>query len=86
MTQKEFNEKYAPFTKEGFEKHGPLEFDEPGVTEFLDSIFQDLILIPGFKVSQIKLKFGSVRFYSNLKSNHLGYLIENKISKILNKE
>lgn len=78
MTSTEFNEKYKDYLQEGF--YG-LNFNNPDVTKFLDNIFQDLITIPGFKYSQIKMKFGSARFYSTLKSG-LQYLIEGEIDKI----
>jgi hypothetical protein len=83
MTKKEFNEKYKDYTKEGFEKYGPLEFDITKATEFLDDIFQDLILIPGFQVIQIKEKFSHSRFYSTLKSKNIQSFIETKLTKFL---
>jgi hypothetical protein len=79
MTQKEFNEKYKNFLREGF--YG-LGFDDPDVILFLDNIFQTLTLIPGFQYIKIKLKFGMARFYSNIQSD-LNYLIEEKINEIL---
>lgn len=67
MTAKEFNEKYKDYIEEGFEDQG-LSFDEPVVTDYLDKLFTDLIKIPGFQYSQIKLKFGMCRFYTNLRT------------------
>lgn len=63
MTTEEFNEKYKDYLEEG---HYGLDISYPAVVEYLDKIFQDLIKIPGFKYSQIKLKFNSSRFYTNL--------------------
>lgn len=61
MTAKEFNEKYKAYISEGFTG---LEFDIPEVTTFLDSIMDGgLVNIPGFKLHQVKLKFGMCRFY-----------------------
>jgi len=40
-----------------------LDFDVPQVTEYLDQAMQDLIMIPGFELHQIKLKFDWPRFY-----------------------
>jgi hypothetical protein len=60
MTQREFNEKYKQWIPEGW--HG-LEFDVPQVTEYMDKIMQDMILIPGFELHQIKMKFDWPRFY-----------------------
>jgi len=81
MTAQEFNEKYKAYIEKGFE-YGPLEFDVPEATEFLDKVFTDLILIPNFTFAQIKVKFNSVRFYSTLKGN-LGHLIEKELKQIL---
>lgn len=81
MTRAEFNEKYKAYIEPGFEKQG-LEFDVPSCTIFLDSIFRDLIMIPGFTYSQIKFKFGMCRFYTNLESSSLTYLIEGKINEL----
>ena len=52
----------------------------------MDKVFQDLIKIPGFKYSQIKLKFSSCRFYSNLYETfpELGRLIVNDVEKEIN--
>ena len=58
MKAEEFNIKYKDYLEEG---HYGLAFNDPGVMIFLDDIFQDLIKIPGFKYSQIKLKFGKCR-------------------------
>lgn len=81
MTAEQFNEKYKPFIEEGFEGQG-LEFDLPIITKQLDKIFEDLIRIPDFRYSQIKIKFGSARFYTKgLKG--LGSLVEDKINMLL---
>jgi hypothetical protein len=82
MTSDEFNEKYKAFLEEG---HYGLSFDNERVTDMLDNIFKDLTLIPGFQYSQIKLKFGMPRFYSNLNSTRLMYMIEQEINEIVNK-
>lgn len=82
MKTKEFNEKYKAFIEPGFEDQG-LEFEYEIVTSFLDEIFGDLTLIPGFQYSQIKLKFGQCRFYTNLKSVKLSSMIENRVDKLI---
>ena len=67
MTAEEFNKKYREFCESGFEDFGPLEFDILEVTEFLNTLFENILIhIPDFKVAQIKLKFGNTRFYSSL--------------------
>jgi hypothetical protein len=63
MTTDEFNEKYKDYLEEG---HYGLDISIPEVTNKLDEIFQGLIKIPGFKYHQIKSKFGTSRFYTNL--------------------
>lgn len=83
MTRDEFNQKYLPYTKPGFEKYGPLEFDVPAATEFLDDLFKDLIKIPGFQVAQIKVKFNWCCFYSNLESATLRGFIEKTLKDLV---
>ena len=60
MTREEFNHKYKQWIPEGW---SGLDFDMPQVTEYLDQVMQDLVLIPGFELHQIKLKFNMARFY-----------------------
>ena len=60
MTQQEFNLKYKQWIPEGW---SGLEFDVPQVTEYLDQVMQDLVLMPGFELHQIKLTFNMARFY-----------------------
>jgi hypothetical protein len=63
MTTEEFNKKYKYYLEEG---HYGLDISYPSVIKYLDKVFQDLVKIPGFKYSQIKLKFNYSRFYTNL--------------------
>lgn len=83
MTATDFNEKYKQYIPEGW--YG-LEFDIPVVTEYLDEVMQDLIIISGFELHQIKLKFGMARFYwtTDWKDKHLEAAIEFKIEKQIN--
>ena len=60
MTQREFNEKYKQWIPAGW---GGLEFEVPEVIEYLDLVMQDMTLIPGFELHQIKMKFDWPRFY-----------------------
>lgn len=86
MTPKEFNEKYKDYLEEHY--YG-LDISYPSVVNYLDEIFQELIKIPGFKYSQIKLKFNTCRFYTNLfdivpkLSHFISYQIENKINTLV---
>ena len=83
MTSNEFNEKYKPYIPEGW--YG-LGFSIPDVTDYLDKEMEDLILIPGFELHQVKLKFNMARFYfqTNWKDKGLEAVIENKIENKIN--
>ena len=83
MDAKNFNEKYKQYIPEGW--YG-LEFDIPEVTEYLDRIMQDMILIPGFELHQIKLKFDWPRFYftTDFKDKGLELAIAVKIQEQIN--
>ena len=59
----QFNKKYEDYLETG---HYGLDIQDAVIIEYLDKQFEDLIKIPGFKYSQIKLKFNSCRFYNNL--------------------
>ena len=78
MSSNDFNKKYKEYLED---RHYGLAIDNPTIVDFLDSIFKDLTKIPGFKYSQIKMKFGMARFYSTLGVD-LSYLIEDKINTI----
>jgi len=63
MNSNQFNQKYSTYLEEG---HYGLDIDIPVIVSYLDEIFQELAQIPGFKYTQIKLKFSEGRFYNNL--------------------
>ena len=83
MTASEFNEKYKGYLEEG---HYGLDISTPSIIKYLDEMFQDLIKIPGFKYSQIKEKFNTSRFYTNLYEliGKPGLIINNEVERILN--
>ena len=83
MTANEFNEKYKPYIPKGW--YG-LGFDILEVTDYLDGVMEDLIMIPGFELHQVKLKFNMARFYfqTNWKDKALEAVIENKIENKIN--
>ena len=83
MTENEFNEKYKEYLEEG---HYGLAINTPSIIQYLDEIFQGLIKIPGFKYSQIKEKFSTSRFYTNLYKliGKPGLIIDNEVEKTLN--
>ena len=83
MTANEFNEKYKEYLEEG---HYGLDISTPSIIKYLDEMFQDLIKIPGFKYSQIKEKFNTSRFYTNLYEliGKPGFIISNEIESNLN--
>ena len=62
MTVEEFDEKWSAYLEEG---HYGLDINHSDVIEYLDQEFEKLSLIPGFSYSQIKEKFGTLRFYTS---------------------
>lgn len=65
MSFEELDKKYEPYTEEGFtgiEFWADDEYNN-NICELLDAIIS---IYPDFKLSQLKLKFGMVRFYTNL--------------------
>lgn len=80
MNSLEFNEKWKNWLEPG---HYGMDIDDPSVCEYLDKVFQDLTTVPGFQFSQIKMKFGSSRFYCDpwfIDTRQ----IEHKINQIIN--
>jgi len=78
MNSNQFNQKYSTYLEEG---HYGLDIDIPAIVSYLDEIFQELIRIPGFQYSQIKLKFSEGRFYNNL-----DVILGLKLSRMINTE
>ena len=83
MTSEEFNEKYKQYIPEGW--YG-LGFNISDVTDYLDNVMEELILIPGFELHQIKLKFNMSRFYfeTNWKDKSLEAALMIKIEGRIN--
>lgn len=81
MTTEEFNNKYSDYLEKGF--YG-LEIGDSDVIKYLDEKFQEFIKIPNFKYFQIKLKFGSSRFYTKELSIELNSEVEQAINLIIN--
>ena len=79
MTSFDFNKKYAEYLEEG---HYGLAINIDTVVNYLDKKFQELILIPGFKYSQIKLKFNMSRFYCEPREIDT-YEIEKEIDRLV---
>jgi hypothetical protein len=84
-TAEEFNKKYEIYIEKGFEG---LEFSNEKVLEFLENLFESVFIhIPRFRFSQIKLKFGYCRFYSDSLpifittkvEEHINLLIKSKV-------
>jgi hypothetical protein len=84
MTQREFNEKYKQWIPQGW--HG-LEFDVQEVTEYMDTVMQDMTLIPGFELHQIKMKFNWPRFYftTSFKNKDIELAIAVKVQEEISK-
>ena len=83
MTSTQFNEKYKQWIPEGW---SGLDFDIPEVTEYMDTVMQDMTLIPGFELHQIKLKFDWPRFYfaTDFKDKGLELAIAVKVQERIN--
>jgi hypothetical protein len=83
MTARDFNEKYLMYVED---RHYGLDIHIPEAIEYLDKVFEGLVKIEGFKYSQIKAKFDSTRFYSNLPEilPQIGRGIEQSIVSELN--
>lgn len=71
-TKEEFNKKYSLYLVEG--RYG-LSFNGEDFITVLDEVFETLVKIPNFHYTQIKLKFGELRFYTNLPF-HLGNALQ----------
>jgi len=75
MTADEFNEKYKDYLVKG---HYGLDIQDLGVVKYLDKQFEKFTKIKGFRYYQIKLKFGSCRFYCDgLSSVEMGRVEDN---------
>jgi len=85
MNNKEFNEKYVNYIEDGFESQG-LMISDGRVIDFLDEIFGEVLIhIPGFKYSQIKVKFNSSRIYVDNVPVTMTYWMEKSVNTILEK-
>lgn len=82
MTVTGFNQKYRQYLEEG---HYGLDINDPRVIAYLDEKFQELIKVPGFSYSQIKLKFGMSRVYCEPHEINTSE-IKKEIDKILKNE
>lgn len=83
MTIEEFNTKYAEYLGDG---HYGLAIDDSDVIDFLDTKFQILKDITGFKYYQIKLKFGMPRVYMDNTPEGTEFAIEKEIKRILDEK
>lgn len=64
MTTQDFNKKYAQFLEH---RHYGAAIDDERFLKYLDEMFMNIIFHhPKFKFTQVKSKFGHIRFYSNL--------------------
>lgn len=80
MTNSEFNDKWKAYLEAG---HYGLAIGYDSVIEYLDTeVMPLLVQIEGFTFSQIKMKFGGIRFYTSLPWWLLSG-IENNIRRIL---
>jgi hypothetical protein len=63
MNADEFNEKYKDYLETD---HYGMSIDDPETVEHFDKCFESLTKVNGFKFTQIKLKFGRGRVYTNI--------------------
>lgn len=83
LSNQEFEEKYKNYIEPGF---SGLEIDSQTARDIVDMYFNELIKIPGFQFSQIKMKFNTARVYTNLSTligPNVARAIEGKIEKNL---
>ena len=83
MDADSFNQKYKQYIPNDW--YG-LGFNISDVTDYLDKVMEELILIPGFELHQIKLKFNTARFYfeTNWKDKSLEAALMIKIESRIN--
>ena len=82
MSIEDFNNRWERFLENG--NYG-LDINNEKVIKFLDDFFYLAQHEPGFKYSQIKLKWGQPRFYSTLPFS-IERMVENEIARILKEE
>lgn len=64
MNVSDFNKKYAQYLEFG---HYGASINDERFLKYLDEMFMNIIFHhPKFKFTQVKVKFGQIRFYSNL--------------------
>ncbi len=80
MTTEEFNNKYMDYLEKG---HYGIAINNEEVIDYLDKEFQELIKIPDFQYTQIKLKFGYCRIYCDKVPVDKIYEMEEYINKLL---
>lgn len=81
MTIQQFNEKYKHYIEPGF--YG-LTINNAEFIQWLDQKFKNFVQKPGFKFSQIKVKFGTGRFYAEGISRAEIDEVEDKITEVYN--
>lgn len=82
MTSIEFNEKYANFLEPN---HYGMGINMPIVCDIMDKYFQEWIKFPGFRFSQIKMKFNYPCIYVDGVPDELVRLAYTELYKLFNK-
>lgn len=78
MNVSDFNKKYSNYLEHG---HYGVSINDERFLKYLDEMFMNIIFHhPKFKFTQIKSKFGQVRFYSNLEME-TGLQLESELNK-----
>jgi hypothetical protein len=80
-TNKEFNDKY----KDYLDGHGML-LEIPSVLAYVDQVFNDLTLIPGFKYEEIITRHGLAKVITNLQEvmPFAGRILEQELEDKIN--
>lgn len=80
-TIKEFNDKY----KDYLDGAGML-LEIPSVLAYVDQVFNDLILIPGFKYEEITTRHGLAKVHTNLQElmPFAGRILEQELEEKIN--
>lgn len=78
MNVSDFNKKYSNYLEFG---HDGASINDEKFLKYLDEMFMNIIFHhPKFKFTQVKAKFGQVRFYSNLEME-TGLQLESELNK-----
>lgn len=81
-TKEEFNEKYKAY----LDGESGMLIELPSVLTYVDQVFNDLVLIPGFLYSEITTGYGLARVHTNLQEvmPFAGRILEQELEEKIN--